>query len=231
MQISKRLTTVASFVTYGCQLADIGTDHAYVPIYLVAGGHIPSAIAMDIRSGPLEIAKEHIREQKLCDKIEVRLSDGLEAYRQGEASSIVIAGMGGALIERILTRGQEKLQGIKELVLSPQSELFLVRKWLERNKFCIDKETMLIEDGKAYTIIHAVLGSRKAMSQAELYYGPCLLENKHLVLKGELEKEKKLIHSILTRLETEQGEHIDSRREELKDKLVQIEEALLYYEM
>ena len=62
MQISKRLTTVASFVTYGCQLADIGTDHAYVPIYLVAGGHIPSAIAMDIRSGPLEIAKELNRE-------------------------------------------------------------------------------------------------------------------------------------------------------------------------
>lgn len=231
MQISKRLITVASFVTYGYRLVDIGTDHAYVPIYLVEKKHIPSAVAMDIRRGPLEIAKGHIREQGLCDRIEVRLSDGLEAYRQGEASSIVIAGMGGALIEKILTRGQEKLQGIEELILSPQSELFLVRSWLEKNKFCIDKETMLIEEGKTYTIIHAIPGTGKIMSQAELCYGPYLLENKNLVLEKELQKEKETIHNILDKLEAEQGEHIESRRKELKKKLLQVKEALMYYEV
>ena len=98
MQISKRLRTVASFVTEGNSIADIGTDHAYVPIFLAKEGKITKALAMDIKKGPLERAKTHIQKQGLSDMIEVRLSDGLSAFQKGEAETIIISGMGGALL-------------------------------------------------------------------------------------------------------------------------------------
>ena len=107
MQISKRLRTVASFVTEGNSIADIGTDHAYVPIFLAKEGKITKALAMDIKKGPLERAKTHIQKQGLSDMIEVRLSDGLSAFQKGEAETIIISGMGGALIQKILEEGKE----------------------------------------------------------------------------------------------------------------------------
>lgn len=231
MQISKRLKTVASFVTEGYRVADIGTDHAYVPIYLMLEGRIPQALAMDVRKGPLDRASCHIREQGLEGRIETRLSDGLSAYRQGEADSIVIAGMGGALIVRILSEGTDWSEGVKELILSPQSELFLVRQWLREHDWQIEREMMLSEDGKYYTVMRAVPGPSAAAVRLEDYYGKYLLEHRHPVLKEYLLKEKETLHRILAALTAEQGRHIEIRQKELKDRLLLTEEALSYYEM
>lgn len=231
MQISKRLRTVASMVTRGYRVADIGTDHAYVPILLVTEGLSEKALAMDIGKGPLERAEAHIREQGLQDKIETRLSDGLAAYRQGEADSIVIAGMGGALMARILSDGADKYAGVKELILSPQSELFLVRRWLIENDWRIVQETMLEEDGKYYTIMRAVPGEGALEKPVEEVYGRYLLENRQPVLQEFLQKEKETIHRIVSSLQAEQGEHIENRKKELADKLALVEEALSYYEV
>lgn len=231
MQISTRLRTVASFVTEGCRVADIGTDHAYVPIFLLLEGRIPQALAMDVRKGPLERASCHIKEQGLEGRIETRLSDGLETYRQGEADSIVIAGMGGALIARILSEGADRCSGVKELILSPQSELFLVRRWLCEHGWRIEKETMLSEDGKYYTVMRAVPGPCTAAAPVEDYYGRYLLERRHPVLKEYLLKEKESLHRILASLADRQGGHIEVREKELQDKLLLTEEALSYYEM
>ena len=107
MQLSKRLQAVADLVTPGSRLADVGTDHGYVPIWLYEQGIIPSAIAMDLREGPLNRAKENIAVHDLSDGITVRLSDGLEKLLSGEADSIVIAGMGGMLVKKILFPGKE----------------------------------------------------------------------------------------------------------------------------
>lgn len=230
MQISERLKTVASFVK-GYRVADIGTDHAYVPIYLMKQGKILQALAMDIGKGPLERATEHIREQGLQSRIQTRLSDGLAAYRSGEADSIVIAGMGGALIVKILSEGAGKYEGVKELVLSPQSEIYLVRQWLRGHGWKIEEETMLIEDGKYYTIMRAVRGINETAKLVEDYYGKYLLEHKWPVLKQFLLKEKQNLHGILANLQSGQGEHIKNREQELRDKLLLIEEALAYYEM
>lgn len=231
MQISKRLRTVAAMVTEGYRVADIGTDHAYVPIFLVTEGKIEQALAMDIGKGPLERAQEHIREYGLESQIVTRLSDGLAEFVQGEADSIVIAGMGGALMARILSDGAEKCAGVKELILSPQSELFLVREWLSANGWQIEQETMLTEDGKYYTVMRAVPGRCEKMKPVEALYGRYLLEHKHPVLQEFLQKENETIHRILVSLESEQGEHIENRKKELADKLLMIEEALSYYEM
>ena len=102
VQLSGRLQAIADLVTCRTVLADVGTDHAHLPVWLCETGKIKSAIAMDVRRGPLLRAEESIRLAGLEDRIRLRLSDGLEQLRAGEADSIVIAGMGGILIRTIL---------------------------------------------------------------------------------------------------------------------------------
>ena len=155
-RLSARLQAVADFVSPGARPADIGTDHGYVPVWLVQTGKTPSALAMDLREGPLGRAREHIESAGLGDRIETRLSDGLAALKPGEADSLVIAGMGGLLLVRILEEGKEKLPGIRELVLQPQSEISGVRKFLRENAWRIADEAMVKEGGKYYAVIRAV---------------------------------------------------------------------------
>ena len=114
MQLSKRLSAVAEFVTPGGCLVDVGTDHGYVPIALLEQKKISSAIAMDVNRGPLERAREHIAQYQMGDYIETRLSDGLHALRAGEGDSLLIAGMGGGLTIRILSEGEPLLSGFRE---------------------------------------------------------------------------------------------------------------------
>ena len=133
MQLSARMERLASKVPYGSRLADVGTDHGYIPIALVLRGKISSAVAMDVNPGPLKRAEEHICGQKLSAYIETRLSDGLTALQAGEADTVLIAGMGGNLTKRILAEGKEVLETVKELVLQPQSEIWKVRRWLREN--------------------------------------------------------------------------------------------------
>ena len=130
VKLSNRLLSVASFVTEGNVLADVGTDHGYIPIYLMQEGRIERAIAMDINAGPLERAKEHITQYGLETYIETRLSDGVAALTPGEADSILIAGMGGGLVLHILEEGETVCRQAKELILQPQSEIERVRVWL-----------------------------------------------------------------------------------------------------
>lgn len=132
VKISERLTMAASLVSDGGVLADVGTDHGYVPIYLLQQKRIPRAIAMDINRGPLERAKEHSRLYGLEEYIDLRLSDGVNALKLGEADSILIAGMGGGLVMHILEDGKEVCHRAKELILQPQSELERVREFLRR---------------------------------------------------------------------------------------------------
>ena len=139
IKLSKRMKAAASMVTTGNVLADIGTDHGYVPIALVQRGRIPSAIAMDINKGPLEKAREHIVMCNLQDKIETRLSDGTKALTVGEADSILIAGMGGELVLHILREGEAVCHSAKELVLQPQSDVHKVREYLRNNGYLIKR--------------------------------------------------------------------------------------------
>ena len=115
MQLSLRLSAIAGLVTRGNRLVDVGCDHGYLPVSLYLDGKIPGAIAMDVRKGPLSRAQEHISQYGLDAYIETRLSDGLEALKPGEGDTLVIAGMGGPLMERILTDGAEVRESFREL--------------------------------------------------------------------------------------------------------------------
>ena len=154
MQLSKRLRAVADLVPGGTVPADVGTDHAYIPIALVEEGKIPRALAMDINQGPLTRAEENIKAHGLEEKIETRLSDGLEKMKKGEADTVLIAGMGGLLTVRILSSKREVLGGAT-LVLQPQSDLPSVRGWLTEEGYAITAEDLVLEDGKYYQMMRA----------------------------------------------------------------------------
>ncbi|MCR5100500.1 MAG: class I SAM-dependent methyltransferase [Butyrivibrio sp.] len=149
-QLSKRLQTVADMVTLNFRVADIGTDHGFVPIYLYSKGISPHVIAMDVRSGPLERARTHIEEYGLKEYIECRLSDGMEKLEKGEADAITCAGMGGPLMQRIIEEGNPQSLGIKEMVLQPQSDLLEFRKYLDDKGYLLLEETIIFEEGKYY---------------------------------------------------------------------------------
>ena len=230
MELSKRLTAVAALVTPGSRLADVGTDHGYIPIWLVKNGRIPCAVAMDVNKGPLLRAEENIREEGLEEKIETRLSDGLKKLCPGEADAAVIAGMGGALTIYILEAASRVLPGMKELILQPQSEIAKVRRWLEDQGWQIAEEDMVEEDGKYYPMMRVVHGEAEDYTACEYLYGRCLLRNQHPVLEKYLKRELQIKESVFCQLmKHKNSESAFSRMEELKTEMVMVKEALNYY--
>lgn len=154
IKLSQRLTHLADMVTKGVVLADVGTDHGYLPIYLLQTKRIRHAFALDIRPGPLLRAKEHIAACGLSSYITVRRSDGVAALAPGEADSVLIAGMGGGVMLHILEEGEPVLSLARELILQPQSNLQKVREYLYRNAYEIDREDIVWEGGKFYPMFH-----------------------------------------------------------------------------
>ena len=231
IQISRRLQSVAAFVQEGKRLADVGCDHGYIPIYLLQKKKIEKAIAMDINQGPLMRAKEHIQEWGLENYIDTRLSDGVKALKPNEVQSVVIAGMGGPLMEKILTEGNEVLQTVTELVLQPQSEIGHFRRFLIENGYEITHEEMILEDGKYYPIMRAVHGKAKEQTEAEYLYGKKLLQNRNPVLKEFLDRELVKAEELLEKLKNSQTPSAKARISELEKEWKDRKEALTYYEV
>lgn len=228
MKLSRRLETIASFVPEGSTVADIGTDHGYIPIHLVQEGKAKHAIAMDVRKGPLLRAQAHIHEAGLEAHVEVRLSDGLLKLEQNEADCVVIAGMGGELIIHILEEGRGLWEGIPHWVLSPHSELDKVRRFLEEQEFFIERETMIKEEGKFYTVMginRTNKAGEKDNCEISYRYGRSLLESKDPVLKEYLKKEEEQLEQIMRGLSESQTEAAVRRIEELKLELAYNKEA------
>ncbi len=221
MQLSKRMQRLISLITEGNRLADVGTDHGYVPIALVRDKKIPSAIAMDVNRGPLARAGEHIRESGLSTYIETRLSDGLEKLCPGEADTVLIAGMGGMLTIRILEGGGHCLHTVKELVLQPQSDIHRVRKWLCENQYQITVEDIVEEDGKYYPMMRAVHGPERKPEQAELYYGKIEIQRSPEVLlsclQAELARNRKVMDMLRQsgREDTKRGQEVAESMERI----------------
>lgn len=224
-RLSKRLQAAADFVTQGSRFADVGTDHGFLPIYLVQSGRCPRAVAMDIREGPLERAQEHIAAAGLEKLIQVRLSDGMQELSEGEADSVAIAGMGGLTVIHILEEAQEKLAGFQELILEPQSDIAKVRRYLREHHLCIDREDLVYEAGKFYPILHISIGKaeqeqacrengkqvhrllmEKLADEERVRslldrYGVCTIYGKHSVLRQMLERDERRELGILRELE------------------------------
>lgn len=232
MQLSKRLSAVASMVTEGNRLVDVGCDHGYLPLYLYLNKKIPSAIAMDVRPGPLSRAREHIAEYGLEKYIETRLSDGLLALSPGEGDTLTIAGMGGPLMERILTAKEEVRESFRELILQPQSDIPHFRRFLGEIGWEIVEEEIVLEDGKFYPMMKAVRGEARTVSGDMPYtpeeaFGGLLLKKRHPVLKLYLERELRIRNEILEKLKEAAA---DDRRKEVEEERRLVLTALEQYE-
>lgn len=232
MQISDRLKLVVSFVSPGEAAADIGTDHGYVPIELVKRGVVKRAYAMDINKGPLKRAEEHIKAEKLSGQIEVRLSDGVAALHEGEAQTVIIAGMGGELTVRILKQGKQVLDTVGELVLSPHSEVHLVRRYLVETGYDMIREEMILDGGKYYTVMRAVKADdseevRRQYQEPVYYlYGRNLVESRNPVLLQYLRDRRKQLDRILAELEKHDSVSASQGRRQMEAEIREIERTI-----
>lgn len=219
--LSKRLGAIAGMVTTGSRVCDVGCDHGFVPIWLAEHGISPKVLAMDVRSGPLAAAKEHIAERGLDSCIETRLSDGLHNYNIGEADTLICAGMGGGLMLRILSEEPDKTASFRELILQPQSEIEQFRAGLRQMGYRIGDEIMIEEDGKFYPMMRVkielckpkeeskeklckpIVSDDKILCKLEDRYGPLLLAGKDQILAAYLRREERIYGEILMKLQAE----------------------------
>ena len=227
LKISERLIQVAELVPKGSRLIDVGTDHGYVPIWLLQNGRIPSAIAMDVNKGPLMRAEENRDRYGFTDVMELRLSNGLEKVKPGEGDAVLIAGMGGPLMIRIIEEGRENAGGVSSWVLQPQSEIPSVRRYLIEHGFRIVQEIMLKDEGKYYMAMCAVPGESEPWKDIEYLFGKYLLEQQHPVLAEFIEQEWRLYEKIQTQL-TETNQTETARYQEVKAYLCALEQAKTY---
>lgn len=203
MHLSLRLKTIADCVSHR-SLADIGTDHAYIPIYLARKGRIDSAAACDIKRGPLAKAEEHIKNYGLENIIGTRLSNGLEKIRIGEFETAVLAGMGGMLIIDIMKAYPECARSFNELILQPQLDVVAVRKFLHKANYKIADERIIFDSGKYYNIILCSPCMDDQCdcpyTETEYMFGKRLMDKQDMILKNYVIHKINKTNNILSKI-------------------------------
>lgn len=197
--ITPRLQCIIDHIS-GKTAADIGTDHAYIPIKLIEDGICERVIASDIKEGPLEIAKQNIEKYNLSDKIETRLGGGLSPLKKGEADTIIIAGMGGEMIEAILRDDDETAKEANLLILQPMNSQYELRNYLIHNGYCITDEDIATEGFKVYNIIIATTEHQDEFENDIEYHIPKYLK-KHRYFKNLYDKKKREFIKVINGLE------------------------------
>jgi tRNA (adenine22-N1)-methyltransferase len=198
MELKGRLRLIASKVPECDILCDVGTDHAYIPIYLAEKGICKRAVASDVRKGPIEVAAENIRQAGLEHVIQPRMGYGLDTLDEKESDVIVIAGMGGTLITEILQKGLSKAKKASCLVLQPMKLPELVREWLYENGFNIEDEDLICEEGKIYNIIVARwTGLKRSCERVYLLVGEKLVEKKDPLLLRLITKNISVLDKVI----------------------------------
>lgn len=225
--LSARLACVASLVPAGARVADIGSDHAYLPAALVLDGKIDFAIAGEVVKGPYENAVHEIKDHQLKGQVIPRLADGLAAIEPADkVDTITIAGMGGSLIASILEKGKDKLTEIKRLVLQPNVGESQLREWLMNNHYQIMTEKIIEEDNHIYEIIVAepsVVPFR--YSKYELDFGPFLLENKGPVFRKKWQEYLQREAHVIDQMQKAQQPPV-KKINEINQFLSQVKEAI-----
>ena len=185
MKISNRLKEIGNFITNAKVVVDVGCDHALLPIYLVLNNKSLSAIAIDNKVGPLESAKENIKEYNLESKIKAVLSDGLKEVNPKDYDTIVISGMGGETIVDIISKGP--INDEATLILEPNKNIKELREYLALNSYEILDEKMIKDKSYFYTIIKAIKTDKTlSLSPNELIFGPIILKENTDIFKEYL---------------------------------------------
>lgn len=226
-QLSKRLAKVGEFVPSQARLADIGSDHAYLPVRLMLAKKISYAVCGEVVKGPYESALHQVTLQGLADNITVRLADGLLAIEPSDKiDTITICGMGGTLIKQILLEGKERITGEELLILQPNVGEATLRKYLVANGYSIIAEEILEENKKIYEIIVAKkLVQPMSLNEAQYLFGPLLMQEKSPVFIKKWQRELMQRQRVLQQLQNSAQNH-DEKIAELQVEMKLIEEVL-----
>lgn len=221
IRLSKRLLAVASFVEKGAVVADIGSDHAYLPSFLIGERIIQKAIAGEVAIGPFESALNNVKKQGMQDQVVVRLANGLAAIEENDGvDTVTIAGMGGSLIATILKNGTDNLQHVKRLIVQPNIHAKAIREWAIANSWKIVNEKILKEDGKIYEVLILEKG-HAVYDELEILVGPFLLVEKSEVFREKWNSEILQWNQVLKSIE-----HASETPETLK-KIEQLKQYIV----
>jgi len=219
LKLTPRLQAIADSINNGGVLADVGTDHAYLPIYLVQNGRISKAIASDINKGPIEIARKRIAAHCLEQKIEARQGSGFTVLKPKEADTIVIAGMGGMLISEIIEASKEVAESAEVLIMQPMLDSGKLRSYLLQNGFEIFDEELAKEDTKIYEIIWARYTGKPQEPAGLMNIGEIIIKKKHPLAVELIDKEIAEINNILQKLGNTESELTQKRVQECHELL------------
>ncbi|MCK8617009.1 class I SAM-dependent methyltransferase [Fructobacillus sp. M158] len=224
IKLSPRLQAVADLVETKQKVADIGSDHAYLATYLVESDRVAEAIVGEVAKGPLDNAKKTVANSGLSTKIDCRLADGLFALTaEDKVETVVIAGMGGLLIKKILNDNRA-LGPFQQLVLQPNTDQDALRAWLVANGYRISQEQLVEEQPHRYEIIVAKPGQEE-LSDADRIFGPILRKEAGPVFQAKWQHEQARLQLVLDRLE-EANQKTNAKYREAAAKIAQIKKEL-----
>lgn len=226
IKLTSRLETIASLVTKGSKVADIGTDHGYIPVHLLKNNIVPFAILADINKGPLDNGKRFVKWNNLLDKVDFRLGSGIDVLHQGEVDEVIIAGMGGILISDILENKKEVAHRLKKLILQPMQAQNKLRMYLLENGYEIIDEVLVREDFRIYEIIVAEYTGKFSEVENEIYFevGEKLVQKRDPLLKDFVDKKLKSYKDVLDHLENIDSESIEQKKNETRAKIAKLVE-------
>lgn len=251
IQLSARLQEIAKRVPSGARVADIGSDHAWLPVWLVHSGQVHAAIAGEYHEGPYRAAQRKVAAYRLGDRIAVRRGNGLAVLEPGEVDTIVIAGMGGSLIATILEEGKDKLVGVSRLVLQPNVGEDFVRRWLEQYGWNLVEEHILQDGDKVYEILVAEVVTEGEQAVREKRYGketmallpagvdadwlfrlgPHLVKQRPELLVSKWQRELEKWEKMYVQMGEASSEQALARRQELAREMEQLKEVLTCWQM
>ncbi|QMU07581.1 tRNA (adenine(22)-N(1))-methyltransferase [Levilactobacillus suantsaii] len=225
--LSQRLATVAKYVPEGSRLADIGTDHAYLPVNLLKRGLIAGGVAGEVVRGPFENAQHEIKREGFTAQLTARLANGLQAIEATDhIDTVVIAGMGGTLITQILTQDYARLAGVQRLILQPNVGAHLVRQFLMTHGFKLVAEEILAEDGHIYEVLVADRTTTPVTYTADdLRFGPFLLAAPNAAFVAKWTHEAERTQAVLQQMQA--AKQVPTAKvATLRAELTQIKEVL-----
>lgn len=228
MKLTERLLKIASLVSQNKKVADIGTDHGYIPVYLLKENVVNYAILADINKGPLENARKEVNRNKLNDKVDLRLGSGIEVLKKGEVDEIIIAGMGGSLISELLMANEEVSHTAEKLILQPMQNPEDLRKFLYTNGYEIMDEYLVKEERRLYEIIVCKYTGVKSEATEEIFYevGEKLIEKREPLLEEFVNNKINECNSILEKLNKIDNESVNKRKVVVQKRLNDLKNLL-----
>ena len=228
MKLTDRLLKIASLVDNGKRIADIGTDHGYIPVYLLNQNKIQYAILGDVNKGPLENARKEVTRNKLQDKVDLRLGSGIEVLKENEVDEIIIAGMGGMLINNLLKANEKVAHTTEKLILQPMQAPEELRMFLYQNGYKILDEHLVREEHRLYEIIVCKYEGLEPQEIDPIYYeiGLKLIENNDPLLNDFIENKIRINQNVIKKLERKEGQGIEDKRAALNKKIDALNDLL-----